>query len=108
MDDFIKSNDLDRRWDENDWFMKLLDEVSKSGIMDRLQNNTEVRAKFGSLARIWFDPDRLAAENCRATRKLENCCQSCRRCYEENYRRIPAKIRNFLRRNMIYVYRIRV
>ena len=63
MDDFIKSNDLDRRWDENDWFMKLLDEVSKSGIMDELKDNTNARAKFqGSLARIWFDPDRLAAE----------------------------------------------
>ena len=91
MDDFIKSNDLDRRWDENDWFMKLLDEVSKSGIMDRLQNNTEVRAKFqGSLARIWFDPDRLAAEK---TVGLQGSWKTVARAVEDATKRIIDEYR---------------
>ena len=39
LDDFIKHNDLDRRWEETDWFMKLIDEVSSSGIIDALNDD---------------------------------------------------------------------
>ena len=71
--------------------MKLLDEVSKSGIMDRLQNNTEVRAKFqGSLARIWFDPDRLAAEK---TVGLQGSWKTVSRAVEDATKRIIDEYR---------------
>ena len=91
MDDFIKSNDLDRRWDENDWFMKLLDEVSKSGIIDQLQGNNAARAKLqGTLARIWFDPDRLAAEK---TVGLQGSWKTVARAVEDATKRIIDEYR---------------
>ena len=63
LDNFIQRNDLDRRWEENDWFMKLIDDVSNSGIIDSLNKHKDARRKFQSeLVRIWFNPDKLAPE----------------------------------------------
>ena len=61
LDDFIKHNDLDRRWEETDWFMKLIDEVSSSGIIDALNDDKEAKRNFQTkLVNIWFNPDKLA------------------------------------------------
>ena len=60
---FIKHNDLDRRWEETDWFMKLIDEVSSSGIIDALNDDKEAKRNFQTkLVNIWFNPDKLADE----------------------------------------------
>lgn len=64
---FVERNDIGTRWDDHDWFLRLLGSVRKTALAPRLRDiSPTVHSLFvQNLARIWYDFDSLAAGRAR-------------------------------------------
>lgn len=65
--EFVERNELDKRWDNHDWFMRLVASVRRSGLAERAKKlDTGVhRELLQMLARVWYDFDTLPAARVR-------------------------------------------